>query len=354
MLHQLTTRVAQFVERHVEAGEATPFIVIDLDVVRASYERFRAAFPRVAPHYAIKASPERPILELLRDAGCGFDVASAGEIRTLAALGVAPDRVILANPVKGPRDLQAAREHGVRLVTADTVEELEKLDAYATRTGHSFEVLARLWVPNFGSLIDLSSKFGASEETLDAMFTAARDRLPGIALRGLAFHVGSQCINPASYTRAMELALDRLAILRAAGHTIETLDIGGGIPVDYSRHVRYVDEIYDAIALAVESVPDDVRIIAEPGRTFCATAATLVVQIIGRTERHGAPWYTSDASPVSVLIRNRPVWSSLAPMASNDFPSGRHRTLDPCSCSATAGSNSRSSPEETSRMTTVN
>ena len=128
------------------------------------------------------------------------------------------------------------------------------------------------------------------------MFATAARSHRYLQLVGLAFHVGSQCLNPTNYSKAVRIALNQIEQLRAAGHHLSWLDIGGGFPVDYTRQVSYVQDVLDGVAAAIEQVPDDLQLIAEPGRAFCATAATLFTSIIGRTTRNGRTWYFIDDS----------------------------------------------------------
>lgn len=306
-LHQLNNRVRDFARGRIAAGEATPFVVIDLEEAAKSYRVFRSSLPRVMPYYAVKANPDVPLVKLLRDLGSNFDVASTGEIQMLVepesperpnwGLGVDPKRLIYANPVKGPSSIREALKTGVQLTTADCREELDKLHAEATALGTEPPgVLVRIWVPNFGSMIDLSSKFGADADECLAMFRHARDKNLRVNVRGLAFHVGSQCVNPTNYTKAVGIAMEQINTLRAEGFKIDMLDIGGGFPVNYTLQVSYVEDVLDAVAVALEKVPQDIQLIAEPGRTFCATSATLFTEIIGRTVRNGRTWYFIDDS----------------------------------------------------------
>ncbi len=303
-MHMLAPRVRDAATKHLEQGGQTPFVVVDLEEAARSYAQFRKMLPRVRPFYAVKANPDRPLLHLLSGLGAGFDVASVGEIASLVdappegGLGIEPERLIYANPVKPPRGVAAALERGVRLFTADCREELDKLERVASQAGltEPVEVLVRMWVPNFGSVVDLSSKFGADTDEILALFRHARTSCPRLALRGLAFHVGSQCINPANYLKATQLALDALTALRNEGFAPDMLDIGGGFPVNYTLRVSYVEDVLQAVADSLARVPDDVEVIAEPGRTFCATSATLFTTVVGRTERNGRPWYFIDDS----------------------------------------------------------
>ena len=296
MLHQLPARVQEFVGRSLAQDRQTPFITIDLEEVERSYRNFAEAFPRVAPHYAVKANPNRSILATLRDLGAGFDVASPFEIDRLLDLGVETGRMLYAHPVKKPSAVELALSKGVTAMTADCAEEIEKVGQMARKVGVQASLLARIWVPNFGSVVDLSARFGAGTEEQERMFAAAGRASEETRLHGLSFHVGSQCINPANYTKAFRLAAERIAALRELGYTLDTLDIGGGFPVNYTLEVSYVEDVFEELERSMSRVPEGLELIAEPGRTFCATSATLVTQIIGRTRKGGKTWYVVDDS----------------------------------------------------------
>jgi len=323
-LHNLPPRVRAAAEHHLHEPRSihggqdgkTPLMVVDLDEAAHSVLLFRHALPRVVPYYAVKANPDRPLLRLFRQLGLRFDVASLGEIRTLTqppgeestdaahaedpatGLGVEPERLIFANPVKRPRAIREAIQRGVTLFTADAPEELAKIDREVEAAGRTkpVDVLIRMWVPNFGSVVDLSSKFGADETTIAEMVADAREHLPRVRVRGIAFHVGSQCVNPANYQKAITLARQQMDAVAAKGVTLDMLDIGGGFPVNYTRRVSYVEDVLQALRQSLAEIPEDITVIAEPGRTFCATASTLFTSLIGRTERNGRPWYFIDDS----------------------------------------------------------
>ncbi|MGE3850733.1 MAG: type III PLP-dependent enzyme [Planctomycetota bacterium] len=312
-LHSLESHIREFAQGRLDAGQETPFLVVDLNEGIDAYTQFRTKLPRVRPHYAVKANPDRPLVEVLRDMGSCFDVASIGEIQMLVTppdkvvevfnqrgLGVDPKRLIFANPVKRLDNIVEALQLGVRLFTADCREELDKISEASglakldksDRPG----VLARIWVPNFGSMIDLSSKFGAENDETMSMFAHAAGQSLHLHLRGLAFHVGSQCVNPTNYTKATGMAMELMRQLEQAGHRIDMVDIGGGFPVNYTLEVSYVDDVLDAVAASINKIPKHIDVIAEPGRAFCATVATLFTTIVGRTVRHGKTWYFIDDS----------------------------------------------------------
>jgi ornithine decarboxylase len=275
-------------------------VVIDHDIVRRNYARYKKHLPNVQAYYAVKANPAPEIVHTLYRAGASFDVASLQEfmlvyenVKLLPAKEQQDfiwDRIIFANPTKPKETLQALDQYKP-LVTYDNLNELRKIKQYAPHAG----VVLRLRVPNTGSMVELSSKFGCDPgEATDLIFEAFRI---GLEVEGLSFHVGSQCTNFENFVQALNIAAAVLREAKTRGHEIKILDIGGGFPVAYDRHVKPFSLLAKKINAEVDRLfPKDIQILAEPGRFFVATAATLVAQIIGKAVRDGKTCYFIDDS----------------------------------------------------------
>src|SRR5690606_31971580 len=139
---------------------------------------------------------------------------------------------------------------------------------YAPRAG----VVLRLRVPNTGSMVELSSKFGCDPgEAVDLVVAAFR---MGLTVEGLSFHVGSQCTNFQNFVQALNIAAAVMQESRTRGHEIKILDIGGGFPAPYDRHVKPFSRLARKISAEIQRLfPKDIQIVAEPGRFLVATAA---------------------------------------------------------------------------------
>ena len=192
-------------------------------------------------YYAVKANPAPEIVRTLYKAGASFDVASLPEfllvhenIEHLPAKERQDfiwDKIIYANPIKPKETLQALDQYKP-LLTYDNPEELRKIKRYAPHAG----LVLRLRVPNTGSMVELSSKFGCdSGEAVDLVLEAFRI---GLVVEGLSFHVGSQCTNFDNFVQALNIAAAVMQEARSRGHEIKILDIGGGFPVPYDAHVK--------------------------------------------------------------------------------------------------------------------
>jgi ornithine decarboxylase len=278
----------------------TPLVIIDHEELRRNYELFRGQLPKVQAYYAVKANPDPAILRTLYEAGASFDVASVAEfmavhdlikdLPTKAQQDYIWDKIIYANPTKPKETLQALDQYRP-LVTYDNALELRKIKQHAPRAG----VVLRLRVPNTGSMVELSSKFGCDPGEAVDLIQQAFDL--GSVVEGLSFHVGSQCTNFENFVQALNVAAAVMNEARDRGHEIKILDIGGGFPAPYNRHVRPFSELAGVINAEVERLfSKDIEILAEPGRFLVATAATAVSRIIGKAVRGGKVCYTIDDS----------------------------------------------------------
>jgi len=295
MLHYLPEKIFDCINTELASGAETPFIVLDLTEVMQNYRQFFDNFNRITPHYAVKANPHPEIVQTLVDAGANFDIASINELNLVQSKGVISSRFIFANPVKKYSEIVHALELGVDFFTLDSVEELEKIEMAASQTGKQVKLLVRIWVPNYGSIVDLSTKFGADSAITEAILKRSL-KTEFTSVIGFAFHVGSQCLNPANFKKAFNIAQAEIDKAQKLGIETSILDIGGGLPVNYTLDISYEEDIVAEIVKIIDKIPENITLIAEPGRNFVATAGTLVARIIGKTEKRGKIWYYLDDS----------------------------------------------------------
>ena len=292
----MTTKQLQtVVQRH-----GTPVVVIDHEKIRQNYATFRRHLPKIQAYYAVKANPAPEIIRTLYKAGASFDVASVAEfllvhenIEKLPAKERQDfiwDKIIYANPIK-PRETLEALDQYKPLLTYDNPEELRKIKRYAPNAG----LVLRLRVPNTGSMVELSSKFGCdSGEAVDLILEAFR---VGLVVEGLSFHVGSQCANFDNFVQALNIADAVRREAESRGHPIKILDIGGGFPVPYDSHVKPLRDLARKINAEIGRLfPAGTEFLAEPGRYLVATAATAIARVIGKTFRDGKTCYYIDDS----------------------------------------------------------
>lgn len=266
----------------------TPLLVLSLEQIEKNYRLLRTHLPRVKVFYAIKANPHRRILELMRDLGSNFDVASDGEIMELSSLGVDGSRMIYANPMKTVNGLRACRNAGVGKMTFDSAGEIDKM----ARECPGATVLLRIRIENSSAHVDLNKKFGAAREQALELLLKARDA--GLDAAGIAFHVGSQTTSADPYLYALDIAREIFEEAAAAGMQLRIMDIGGGFPIPEPKVRFNLQEMLNQINARLDEDFPGVEIWAEPGRFICGTAVNLITSVIGVTERGGQPWYFLD------------------------------------------------------------
>jgi ornithine decarboxylase len=196
------------------------------------------------------------------------------------------DKIIYANTIKPVETLEALDKYKP-LVTYDNIAEIHKIKKHAPHAG----LCLRIRVPNTGSMVELSSKFGAHPgEAVDLIIEAFN---AGLVVEGLSFHVGSQCTNFENYIQALQLSAN---IIKEAeertGRRIKILDIGGGFPVKYDNKVKSFKILAKKLNSEFKRLfPPDMEILAEPGRFMVATACTLVAKVVGKAVRDGKTCY---------------------------------------------------------------
>ncbi len=288
--------VVSFDEAESLAGQfGTPLLVASRSALMRNYEALRSSLPGVEMFYAAKANPCEAVLRPLCEAGSSVDVCSHGEMLAALKAGFTPEMMIHTHPCKTEQNLKSCYAEGMRWFTFDNANEIPKLAAHAPDAS----LLLRLAVSSSSSLINLSAKFGAFEADAVPLMRAARRA--GLAVRGMSFHVGSQCRSPEDFHMALVQARRIWNAAAKAGIKLEVLDIGGGFPAPYRDSVLSLDAYSRSLARALDETFGDlingkkpIRVIAEPGRGMVADTMTLITRVIGKSMRGGMPWYIID------------------------------------------------------------
>ena len=275
-----------------------PFLIVDTAIVRGKVRRFRAAMPRVRPHYAVKANPDRRVLKVLMQEGAGFEIASIQELDLLASLGVPLAEVFYSNPVKSRESIAYAAAKGVEWFVVDSVDELKRV--YETKP--DAKQYLRIATPNIGADGPLSGKFGAG--AADAREIVAAAATLGADLAGVTFHVGSQCRNPENWRVALEKARALFDIMAKAGLKPRLLNIGGGYPVRHVKPIPSIEVIGEVVNEALKAFPEEVQVIAEPGRYLVSDAGYFVCRVLGTATRAGKRWMHWDAGLFGGVIES--------------------------------------------------
>ena len=287
----------------------TPVFIIDHEKIRESYREFREKLPDVQAYFAVKANSNPEIIKTMYDMGASFDVASFPEFMLVhdnikhfpekERQDFIWDKIIYANTIKPAEVLAKLNEYKI-LVTFDNIEELRKIKKHAPDVG----LVLRIRVPNTGSMVELSSKFGAHPgEAVDLIAEAVN---LGLGVEGISFHVGSQCNNFDNYSQALNFASSifkeaelrnyQIGFIDREGKKRKILDIGGGFPVKYTPDVKSFSALSVKLNSEIKRLfpKDDIQVIAEPGRFMVATACTLITKIVGKAVRDGKTCYYLD------------------------------------------------------------
>jgi ornithine decarboxylase len=264
------------------ARPADPLLCLRPAVIAAAARRFVDCFPGEVL-YAVKCNPEPRVLRALWTGGVRhFDCASLAEVKLVRRLFPAAE-IHFMHPVKSrPAIREAFRRHGVTDFAFDSADELAKILQETVPVGlvgdlPTLGLFVRLALPKGGAVYDLSGKFGAPFEEVINLLQSAR---PHAARLGISFHVGSQCLEPVAYARALALAGEAIA---RSGVAVDILDVGGGFPVSYPDITPPPLGAYiSAITAAAANIPETVRLWAEPGRALVASGGSVVVQVLLR------------------------------------------------------------------------
>jgi ornithine decarboxylase len=251
-------------------------------IITATAATFVEAFPGDVL-YAVKCNPDPAVLRALWAGGVRhFDCASPAEIALVRAMF--PDAGIhFMHPIKARGAIRDAwAQFGVRDFVLDGEPELHKI--LESTAGHATDdglgLIVRLALPKGNAALDLSGKFGAEAEDAAALLRMAR---PHAARLGVAFHVGSQCLDPLAWRRALDLVAE---VVGLAGVAVDIVDVGGGFPVAYPD-MDMTPEPLGAFMAEIEDGFEDLglpaaRLWAEPGRALVAEGGSVVVQVQAR------------------------------------------------------------------------
>lgn len=268
----LTQKMQDFL---TQRSPATPFLVIDLDIIAERFSALRQLFPDAQIYYAVKANPEPEILRLLVRLGANFDTASLFEIEQCLRAGASAQQISYGNSIKKAQDIAQAYELGVRLFSFDSVAELEKLAVYAPGS----QVCCRILVETSGAEWSLSRKFGCEQRMAYDLLLLSRSL--GLKPCGISFHVGSQQTDPTQWDEPIRQASLLFSKLAEQGINLKVLNLGGGFPAHYKAPIvntqAYATAIQDVINRHFTTSP---IVMLEPGRSLVADAGTIQTEVV--------------------------------------------------------------------------
>ena len=266
----------------------TPFYCYSTATLERHYKVMVDAFAGadIMVCYAMKANSNQAVLKTLARLGAGIDVVSEGELRRALAAGVPASRIMFSGVGKTPREMDLALEAGIYCFNVESEPELEVLNARAVKAGKKAHVSFRI-NPDVDARTHAKistgkkeNKFGITFERARAVYARAAS-LPGITVTGIDMHIGSQITDLQPFDDAFRLLSELVETLRADGHVIDHVDVGGGLGIPY-RTDNTPPPLPDAYAEIVKNQLKGLncRIVTEPGRLIVGNAGILVTEVI--------------------------------------------------------------------------
>ncbi len=273
----------------VAAEVGTPFYCYSRAAMVAQYRAFAGSFAplEVLVCYAMKANSNQAVLRLFAGLGAGMDVVSGGELRRARAAGVPGRRITFSGVGKTEPELALALDEGIHCFNVESEPELLSLSRIAAAKGATARIALRL-NPDIDAGTHAKISTGKAENKFGIPIGRARDvyreaaRLPGIAVTGIDMHIGSQITDLGPFDRTFAVMADTLAMLRAEGHAIDHVDLGGGLGIPYHADQDPTDFGPDRYAALVKRhfTGAGVTLVLEPGRYLVGNAGALVASVV--------------------------------------------------------------------------
>src|SRR5215467_5319844 len=270
------------------AEVGTPFYCYSTATLTRHYKVFAGAFAdvRALICYAMKANSNQAVIATLAKLGAGADVVSGGELARALSAGIAPEKIMFSGVGKTPQELAAAVDAGILCVNVESEPELELLSAIAAGRGRRAAISLRV-NPDIDAKTHAKIATGKSENKFGIPISRAREvyaraaKLPGVKVRGVDIHIGSQITDLQPFDGAFALLADFVRALRADGHAIGHVDLGGGLGIPY-RDDNEPPPHPDAYAALVKRATRDLgcTLIFEPGRLLVGNAGILVTRVL--------------------------------------------------------------------------
>ena len=266
----------------------TPFYCYASATLERHYNVFAGAFADVDALvcYAMKANSNQAVIATLAKLGAGADVVSGGELLRARAAGIAPEKIMFSGVGKTARELAQAVDEGILCVNVESEAELELLAAIAAAKGRAIDISIRV-NPDIDPKTHAKIATGKAENKFGIPISRARDvyaraaKLKGVRIAGVDMHIGSQIVELDPFGDAFALLADFVRALRADGHTIGHIDLGGGLGIPY-REDNDPPPDPDAYAKIVKNATRglDCKLIFEPGRLIVGNAGILVTRVL--------------------------------------------------------------------------
>ncbi len=288
----------------------TPFYCYSSATIERHFEVFRAAFAGQDSLvcYAMKANSNQAVIATLARLGAGMDVVSEGELRRARAAGVPGSRIIFSGVGKTEAEMALGLDEAILCFNVESEPELEALSALASARGATAPVAIRV-NPDVDARTHAKIATGKSENKFGVPISRARDvyararALPGLSIRGVDMHIGSQITDLEPFDNAFALLADFVRVLRADGHTIDHVDLGGGLGIPYraDNNPPPFPQAYAEI-VAGHTKGLDCRVYLEPGRLIVGNAGVLIASVVFVKAGEGKSFVIVDAA-MNDLVR---------------------------------------------------
>ncbi|MBE1707010.1 MULTISPECIES: diaminopimelate decarboxylase [Mesorhizobium] len=294
----------------IAAQVGTPFYCYSTATLTRHYRVFAQAFAGLDALvcYAMKANSNQAVLRTLARLGAGADVVSEGELRRALAAGIPASKILFSGVGKTAREMDLALEAGILCFNVESEPELELLSARAVALGKVAPISLRI-NPDVDAKTHKKISTGKAENKFGIAWQRARQvyaraaTLPGIKVTGIDTHIGSQITELQPFDDAFALLVDLVGALRADGHAIEHVDLGGGLGIPY-RVDNNPPPLPDAYAQIVRKhvTKLGLKVMFEPGRLIVGNAGILVSEVIFVKEGDAKNFLVVDAA-MNDLIR---------------------------------------------------
>jgi diaminopimelate decarboxylase len=290
------------------AEHGTPLYVYSRTAIVERFRAFRGAFSAVDPliAYSVKANGNLAVLRVLAGEGAGADIVSGGELHRARSAGIPATRILFSGVGKTVTELADALEAGIYAFNVESAGELHALSDLAVTMGTRAPIALRVNpdvtspTPHYYTATGHgTTKFGIPYEDAEALYARAA-QLPGIRVRGIDVHIGSQIVEVAPYCLAVERILALVERLRLGGIALEFIDMGGGFGVSYDDSESPPAEVF-AVALLPLLQASGLRVVFEPGRFIVGPAGVLLTRVLYVKRMAGKTFVITDAGMNDLL-----------------------------------------------------
>jgi diaminopimelate decarboxylase len=315
----------------IAASVGTPFYCYSTATLERHYSVFKQSFAGLDTLvcYAMKANSNQAVIRTLARLGAGADVVSGGELKRALAAGIDPSKIMFSGVGKTTAEMDLALAAGIHCFNVESLPELEQLSARAVAAGKIAPVSIRV-NPDVDARSHKKISTGGKETKFGVPYDQARTvyaraaALPGLSVSGIDMHIGSQITELEPFDNAFRLLSDMVAMLKADGHAIRHVDLGGGLGIPYkldNAPPPLPDAYADIVRRSVG--PLGLQVIFEPGRLIVGNAGVLVTSVIYVKDGEAKNFVIVDAA-MNDLIRPTlyDAWHDIVPerAASPDAP----------------------------------